>query len=103
MTGRLAATLLVICVLVTRIAAAQPVPPDMTPAEASAWSAITAGKAANFDAMCGKIDPERAEPPDPCRTIGHGFLETILTEAPWSGQIPRQGVHIQGAFIRGTV
>jgi hypothetical protein len=103
MTGRLAATLLVICLLVTRIAAAQSVPPNMTPAEAAAWDAITAGEAANFNAKCGKIDPEHATPPDPCRTIGHSFLETILTEAPWSGQIPRQGVHIEGAFIRGTL
>lgn len=103
MTGRLAATLLVICILVAKIAAAQSVPPGMTPAEAAAWSAITAGKAANFNAMCGKIGPEHVEPADPCRTIGHGFLETILTETPFSSQIPREGVHIEGAFIRGPV
>jgi len=103
MMGRLAAILFGICLLIPRIAPALPVPPDMTPAEAAAWSAITAGKAANFNLTCGKIDPQRTEPADPCRTIGHDFIETILTKAPWSGQIPRAGVHIEGAFIRGLV
>lgn len=95
--------LLVICTLVARMAVAQPVPPGMTPAEAAAWSAIAAGKPANFNAMCGKIDPQHVEPPDPCHTIGHGFLEAILTETPFSSQIPREGVRIEGAFIRGPV
>lgn len=103
MKGRLAAILVGIFILVARITAAQPVPPDMTPAEAAAWSAISTGKPANFNAICGKIDPQRTDPADPCRTIGHGFIETILTKAPWSGQIPRAGMHIEGAFIRGLV
>src|SRR5271166_180173 len=103
MTVWITAGLLMICTVLAGTAAAQPVPPDITPVEATAWSAIIAGKTVNFDAACGKIDPANAERPDPCRTIGHGFLETILTQAPWSSQIPREGVHLQGALIRGTV
>jgi uncharacterized protein YjbI with pentapeptide repeats len=103
MTVRIAVGLLMICGMLAGTAAAQPVPPDMSPVEAAAWSAITAGKTVNFDATCGKIDPANAEHSDPCHTIGHGFLETILTQAPWSGQIPREGMHLQGALIRGMI
>jgi hypothetical protein len=103
MTVGIAAGLLMICSMLAGTAAAQQVPPDMSPIEAAAWSTITAGKTVNFDATCGKIDPANAEHSDPCRTIGHSFLEMILAQAPWSGQIPREGVHLQGALIRGTV
>ena len=103
MTVRFAVGLMMIGTVLAGPAAAQPVPPDMTPVEASAWSAIVAGKIVDFDATCGKLDPANAERPDPCRTVGHAFLETILTQAPWSSQIPREGVHLVGALIRGAV
>ncbi len=103
MTVRIAAGLLMICAILAGPAVAQPVPPDMTPVEAAAWSAIVAGKIVDFDTTCGKLDAANAERPDPCRTVGHGFLETILTQAPWSSQIPRQGVHLVGALVVGTV
>jgi len=103
MTVRFAVGLMMIGTFLAGPAAAQPVPPDMTPVEATAWSAIIAGKTVDFDATCGRIDPATAERPDPCRTISHSFLETILTQAPWSSQLQREGVHLQGALVRGTV
>ena len=45
----------------------------------------------------------RRVPPDPCRTLRRGFIERILTEAPWRDAIPRQGVRITGAMVQGEI
>ncbi len=51
-------------------------------------------------------DPTSAEDPgwaEPCREVSAGFIETILSQDPWRGQLPRRGLRLQNMLVRGTL
>ena len=51
-------------------------------------------------------DPTNPEDPgwaDPCREVSAAFIEIILSQDPWRGQLPRRGLRLQNMLVRGTL
>ena len=82
-------------------------PSGWSSAETWAWSEITDGRVADFDAKLGttkasgKNTHERFG--DPRRVLGAGFLRSVLTEDQFRGAVPPEGVRIRGAAFENDV
>ena len=68
-----------------------------------AWAEIRAGKIADFHARLSELDPNEPEGWDQTRKLSQAFLETILVREPFKGAVPRQGVHIVGAWFEEPI
>jgi len=93
-------------------ALAQPAPGSgWTDADKWAWSKIESGQEADFDkrekcAPAPPADPEHKRDKawdDPCRKVSAGFLQDILTKAPWREATPFKGVFITHAKVDGDI
>jgi uncharacterized protein YjbI with pentapeptide repeats len=68
------------------------------------WSQVCGGAIADLHVPFGSgLDPRSPEGWTVERKLSSGFLETILLRDPWRGAIPRQGVHIIGAWFEEPV
>ena len=82
-------------------------PSEWTKPENWVWEKICEGKVANFDKHPDEhpdarpFDPRKQEDSENWsdRTLRSSFLETILLHEPFRSAIPRQGVHIIGAYF----
>lgn len=76
-------------------------------AEGWAWSQIEQ-RPADFSARFGTtLDPKKEEEEakwqSDCRELFAGFLEDLLTRAPWREAVPFVGIQITGARIKGNI
>jgi hypothetical protein len=77
---------------------------NWTPADAWAWCQIQLRNEAKFDERCDPFDPNQEDDQtDTCRELSAGFLQDILTRAPWQEKTPARGVLISNASIKGNV
>src|SRR5258707_3984571 len=69
------------------------------------WERIAAGEPADFNARDGKfapgkyLDPTKEQDWDGRRRLSARFLQTILTQRPFTDAIPDAGVRIIGALV----
>ena len=74
-----------------------------TPQEIWVWEQIVKGEKADFNqakGYGGYLDPKKEDGWTENRVLRSAFLETILLEKGYSKDIPRQGVHISGAWVK---
>jgi uncharacterized protein YjbI with pentapeptide repeats len=90
------------------IAWIQSIDGDLSGAERWAWSQISQGLPADFNAHCGQLDSQKGDDPrwaDPrgCRTLSGGFLARLFTKPSFHDAITYRGVEVFGARIVGDV
>jgi hypothetical protein len=77
--------------------------PGCSETERWVWEEVCAGRVADLDARCGvRLDPRDSVDNrwlDERRRIGAGFIERVLTQDPWRGALPHQGLRIVGARV----
>jgi hypothetical protein len=80
--------------------------PDETWAEPEkwVWEQTCMGELADFNHNCLKeLDPNKEEGWNSERLISSSFLETVLFKDPYRISLPRRGLRISGAWIRGKI
>jgi hypothetical protein len=113
MRGWIIQAMLLLALAVPVMAQTPATNPGATPAERWLWERLRAplGRpefAVNLAQNCGgqAADPTNPEDPgwaDPCREVSAGFIEAILSQDPWRGQLPRRGLRLQNMLVRGTL
>jgi hypothetical protein len=75
-----------------------------TKAQNYAWAQIRAGQPADFNELCGLLDPRKKDGWDnDCRRIPARFLEDVLMNPKRQANTPRRRVLLQGVRIDGTI
>ena len=77
--------------------------PGWTKQEKWVWKQICEGREADLNQWQGMLldprDPDSGAEQWGGRAISSGFVETILLHEPYCSAIPRQGIHIAGAYF----
>jgi hypothetical protein len=84
-----------------------PSDPSLSPCrsetESWVWEEVCAGRVADLNARCGvRLDPCDSTDNrwfDEQRRVGAAFIERVLTQDPWRGALPHQGLRIVGARV----